>query len=176
MATDNVNPDILRNYLKPLKRDEKNEENIRDKYNTHGKDLVDLVFDQNKSVLVESSNAYDNFNNLKEQGQNCIVKLEAILEQVQDLKAGSGGGTSYGGNIEGDYLSTTYGEFDKKIAELDKYIVTCNNNIETEKKKKGINSDKIKDTKEYLTKFVMEKRLYLDKVDEIALREKSKFF
>lgn len=174
MADTQINENIERNYLKVIKIEDRFIEPLREKFANNGEDLFELVLEQNQRVLVESSKVYNIFNDTKEKTQNELLKLDTVLDQVSELKAGNrySGATVEGGKFRHeDYISTTFGEFDKKLEELDKQIKTNNEKIEAEKKNLNVNADKIKDTKEYLQKFVLEKRLYLDKVSEESMRE-----
>lgn len=174
MADTQVNENIERNYLKVIKIEDRFIEPLREKFANSGEDLFEMILEQNQKVLVESSKIYNIFNDTKEKTQNELLKLDAVLDQVSELKAGNrySGSPVEGGKFRHeDYISTTFGEFDKKLEELDKQIKTNNEKIEAEKKNLNVNADKIKDTKEYLQKFVLEKRLYLDKVSEESMRE-----
>jgi len=173
-----IDETVERTYMKLLTFDAEKVQEIKDANTDKGAEIIEKIFTQDYNVLKEASKAYRNFVALKEESQDNVLKLDIILDQVMDLKAPTqgrgevrtGGQTS----LDGDYLATTYGEFDKKSHELDAQIKKCEEKIETQKQLKATNAEKIKDTKEYLQKFVVEKRLYLDKVDEIPLREKSK--
>lgn len=174
-----INENIERNYLKAIKIEDRFIEPLREKFANNAGDLFEMILQQNQKVLVESSKVYEAFNETKEKTQNELLKLDTVLEQVSELKAGSGykGPAVSGGKYRHeDYLSTTFGEFDKKLEELEKQIKTNNEKIDTEKKNLSITADKIKDAKEYLQKFVLEKRLYLDKVSEESMIEISKIF
>lgn len=179
MATNRINETLERNYMKLLKHDDSNTPKFEAKFANSGAVLVDKILLQNVQVLEESSKLYEAFVALKEESQVNIVKLDSILEQVGNLKGGVGGGVvvsgTPGAELGGDSLSITNSEFDKKLGELDFQIKKCDEKIEEEKKILELNSEKIKDTKEYLQKFILEKRLYLDKVEELPLREKSKY-
>jgi hypothetical protein len=175
-----INETVLRNYMKQIKHDPTITPVVLSNFKEKGTELAQLVLDQNQKVLIESSKLYEKFFSIKEESQTEIIKLDSILEQVGELKGGSGGsGVSSGGGLGGsgaDYINTTFGEFDKKVNELTSQIKKCEAKIETEKTTLSLNNDKIKDTKEYLSKFGMEKRLYLNKVDEELMIDKSKLF
>ena len=174
MADTQINENIERNYLKVIKIEDRFVNSLKEKFSNNGEDLFEMVLEQNQRVLIESSKIYNVFNDTKEKTQNELLKLDAVLEQVSELKAGN---RNTGPSVDGgrfrheDYISTTFGEFDKKLEELDKQIKSNNEKIEIEKKNLNVNTDKIKDTKEYLQKFGLEKRLYLDKVSEESMRE-----
>lgn len=178
MADGTINQDVQKNYLRAITINEKNIPSYKKMFSQCGEDLFDLVIEQNKKILQVSSRMYDVFNEFKEQSQNGVASLDAVLEQIKELKAGSGSGSSRRArtNNSGDHLSITFGEFDRKNDELEKKIKICDEKIDAEKKSLSINNDKIKDTKDYLQKFSLEKRLYLDKVDAMALRNKSKLY
>ena len=172
---DIINETVER-MMKQLKTDPKNIPVILSNFKEKGSELAQLVLNQNQKVLVESSKLYTSFFDHKEENQAEIGKLDSLIEQVEKLQGGSSSNT---GGLDGpstDYLNTTFGEFDKKVNELTSQIKKCETKIEAEKTTLALNNDKIKDTKEYLSKFGMEKKLYLDKVDEELMIDKSKFF
>lgn len=177
MAEENreINSNVRDIYLRAITFEPSKVPSFKRKFTENGEDLFELIINQNNQVLQASSDIYNAFNDAKEESQNQVEKLNAVLDQLAELKPGSGetrgNPVSYG---SGDHLGIAFGEFDKKIDELEKQIKNCDEKIDVEKKSLSINSDKIKDTKEYLQKFVLEKRLYLDKVDELAMRGKSK--
>ncbi|MFO0515387.1 MAG: hypothetical protein ACK5YA_00895, partial [bacterium] len=149
---DTINENIERNYLKVIKIEDRYKETLREKFAKNGEDLFEMILEQNQRVLVESSKVYNVFNDTKERTQNELLKLDSVLDQVSELKAG---GRRTGPRVEGgkysheDYITTTFGEFDRKLEELDKQIKTNKEKIDVEKKNLNVNSDKIKDTKEY---------------------------
>lgn len=178
MATGKVNENIERNYLKGLKIEEKNIVQLKEKFAEKGDELIDLLVSQNNMVLSVASDVYESFVETKEKSQNELVKLDLVLEQVADLNAGSGEVRSQINydNENDDISKIAFMEFDNKIEELNEKIRESENKIEKEKNKMKESNAKIKDTNEYLSKFALEKKLYLDKVNEILLREESKKF
>ena len=133
--------------------------------------LLLKLLTQNKKVLQESSKIYDSFLETKEKTQNEVLKLDLVLEQVRELRSSVRGGVSYSGDID---LSIIFGTFDDKIRDLEDSIKKSDEGIQEEKKLKASNSEKIKDIIEYMNKFVLEKRLYLDKVVEEDIIDQSK--
>lgn len=169
-----INENIKNSYLKVLNIDKANYENFKAKFSNKHEDLFNMVIEQNHNVLVECSKIYESFNENKENTQNELLKLDEVLGRVAVLKAprstgrGIGGSSDYNNNELG---SSTFSEFEKKIGELEKQIELNKQKIEAEKKDTLTTNDKIKDTNDYLSKFVLEKKLYLDKVIDDSLRD-----
>lgn len=166
-----LNKNVERNYLKNLSFKDENIDQLKRQFTSKGDQLIEYLLTQNKKVIQESSKIYDSFIETKEKTQNEVLKLDLVLDQVRSLRSTVRGGVSYSGNID---LSIIFGTFDDKIRDLEDSIRKSDEGIQEEKKLKASNSEKIKDIIEYMNKFILEKRLYLDKVVEEDIIDQSK--
>lgn len=166
-----LNKNVERNYLKNLSFKDENIDQLKRQFTSKGDQLIEYLLTQNKKVIQESSKIYDSFIETKEKTQNEVLKLDLVLDQVRSLRSTVRGGVSYSGDID---LSIIFGTFDDKIRDLEDSIRKSDEGIQEEKKLKASNSEKIKDIIEYMNKFILEKRLYLDKVVEEDIIDQSK--
>jgi len=166
-----LNKNVERNYLKNLSFKDENIDQLKRQFTSKGDHLIEYLLTQNKKVIQESSKIYDSFIETKEKTQNEVLKLDLVLDQVRSLRSTVRGGVSYSGDID---LSIIFGTFDDKIRDLEDSIRKSDEGIQEEKKLKASNSEKIKDIIEYMNKFILEKRLYLDKVVEEDIIDQSK--
>lgn len=166
-----LNKNVERNYLKNLSFKDENIDQLKRQFTSKGDQLIEYLLTQNKKVILESSKIYDSFIETKEKTQNEVLKLDLVLDQVRSLRSTVRGGVSYSGDID---LSIIFGTFDDKIRDLEDSIRKSDEGIQEEKKLKASNSEKIKDIIEYMNKFILEKRLYLDKVVEEDIIDQSK--
>lgn len=170
---DVLNKNVERNYLKNLHFKDDIVDQLKRQFTGKGDQLIEYVLTQNKKVLQDSSKIYDSFIETKEKTQNEVLKLDLVLDQVRSLKSTVRGGVTYTGDID---LTLIFGAFDDKIRDLEDSIKKSEEAIQEEKKLKSSNSEKIKDIVEYMNKFILEKRLYLDKVVEEDIIDQSKKF
>lgn len=168
-----LNKNVERNYLKNLHFKDDIVDQLKRQFTGKGDQLIEYVLTQNKKVLQDSSKIYDSFIETKEKTQNEVLKLDLVLDQVRSLKSTVRGGVTYTGDID---LTLIFGAFDDKIRDLEDSIKKSEEAIQEEKKLKSSNSEKIKDIVEYMNKFILEKRLYLDKVVEEDIIDQSKKF
>ncbi len=166
-----LNKNVERNYLKNLHFKEEVVDQLKRQFTGKGDQLIEYVLTQNKKVLQDSSKIYDSFIETKEKTQNEVLKLDLVLDQVRSLKSTVRGGVTYTGDVD---LTLIFGAFDDKIRDLEDSIKKSEEAIQEEKKLKSSNSEKIKDIVEYMNKFILEKRLYLDKVVEEDIIDQSK--
>lgn len=166
-----LNKNVERNYLKNLHFKEEVVDQLKRQFTGKGDQLIEYVLTQNKKVLQDSSKIYDSFIETKEKTQNEVLKLDLVLDQVRSLKSTIRGGVTYTGDVD---LTLIFGAFDDKIRDLEDSIKKSEEAIQEEKKLKSSNSEKIKDIVEYMNKFILEKRLYLDKVVEEDIIDQSK--
>jgi hypothetical protein len=98
--------------------------------------------------------------------------LEDIIEKSKKASWLKGGNkqTSVKGEGEGIY-ELTLNEFESKIEEMNSHNKANDEKIVKEKKVILETNDKLKEVNEYINKFYIEKRLYLDKVSEEKMRE-----
>lgn len=172
-----INDNIQENYLKALKEDSRTTENLKDRHKDKGDKLIDLTVEQNKKVLYYSSKVYESMLEHFDNSNNELYKLDTLIENLVDqqrklikrkpqrkfVKSG-----------DDNLNQVALKEFEKKIEELQKANKICEDKIALEKKTMTEYEDKSKEVHDYINKFILEKRLYLDKVDEEAIRELSK--
>ena len=168
---DVLNKNVERNYLKNLHFKEEVVDQLKRQFTGKGDQLIEYVLTQNKKVLQDSSKIYDSFIETKEKTQNEVLKLDLVLDQVRSLKSTVRGGVTYTGDVD---LTLIFGAFDDKIRDLEDSIKKSEEAIQEEKKLKATNAEKTKDIVEYMNKFTLEKRLYLDKVVEEDIIDQSK--
>jgi hypothetical protein len=171
-----INENILNNYLKALKYDERIISNIKERVKEKGDVFVDKALEQNKKVLVHSSNVYESMLDHNENSNNELANLESLLEDIieKSKKAAKSKGNRKGDSgslsVEGIYEATLK-EFENKIDEMNSHNKANDEKIVKEKKVILETSDKLKEVNDYINKFLVEKRLYLDKVDEQKMRD-----
>lgn len=170
-----INENILNNYLKALKYDERIISNIKERVKEKGDVFVDKALEQNKKVLVHSSNVYESMLDHNENSNNELANLESLLEDIieKSKKAAKSKGNQKGDSslaVEGIYEATLK-EFENKIDEMNSHNKANDEKIVKEKKVILETSDKLKEVNDYINKFLVEKRLYLDKVDEQKMRD-----
>lgn len=170
-----INENILNNYLKALKYDERIISNIKERAKEKGDVFVDKALEQNKKVLVHSSNVYESMLDHNENSNNELANLESLLEDIieKSKKAAKSKGNQKGDSslaVEGIYEATLK-EFENKIDEMNSHNKANDEKIVKEKKVILETIDKLREVNDYINKFLVEKRLYLDKVDEQKMRD-----
>ena len=171
-----INENILNNYLKALKYDERIIANIKERVKEKGDAFVDKALEQNKKVLVHSSNVYESMLDHNENSNNELANLESLLEEIieKSKKAAKSKGNNKENSINslGDGVyEATLREFENKIDEMNSHNKANDEKIVKEKKIILETNDKLKEVNDYINKFLVEKRLYLDKVSEEKMRE-----
>ena len=194
-----VNENISENYLKVLKEDHRTTEILKERLRNKGDVLVDMASVQNKKVLVHSSKVYEDLMDQYEQFNEKLIDLDITLEDVvikqkeavrnlieknkyylskknYNSKPTKRPSSSNNKNYNTGYSDLAIKEFDRKIEELKKLNKISEDKITLEKGRKDEYESKAKDVIDYTSKFNIEKRLYLDKVEEERLRDLSKKF
>lgn len=167
-----INENILNNYLKALKSDERTIQNIKERVKDKGDVLVDKAIEQNNKVLYYSSKVYESMLDHFENSNNELANLDSLLDEIiEKMKSASFSGE---GGDSNKILNATMKEFDIKVDEMKALMKSNDEKIQKEKKYIADTNDKIKDVNEYIHKFTLEKKLYLDKVSEDELINLSK--
>lgn len=170
-----INETIKETYLKALNVDDRTTETLKEKLKDKLHLVLDKIMDQNKNVLYHSSKVYENMMEAFDQSNTELYNLEQLVENLvdQQKKLIKRKPAKKQGN--GDALQEiTFKELDKKIEELKKLNKINEDKISLEKKSIVEFEEKTKEVGDYINKFYVEKRLYLDKVNEEKLVELSK--
>ncbi len=168
-----INENILNNYLKALKSDERTIQNIKERVKDKGDVLVDKAIEQNNKVLYYSSKVYESMLDHFENSNNELANLDSLLDEIIDKMKNA---SVKGGNADTSMImNATMKEFELKVDEMKALMKANDDKINKEKKYIADMNDKIKDVNEYIHKFTLEKKLYLDKVSEDELINLSKF-
>lgn len=193
-----INENISENYLKVLKEDQRTTDMLKDYFKFKGDELVDMSNSQNKKVLIHSSKVYESLMDQYESFNDKLMDLDTALENMVNsqknkikslLEANKRNSnirhknsnernkqrpSASNNNIGLSDMAIK--EFDKKIDELKKLIAICEDKIILETKSMTDNEQKAKEVIDYTNKFKLEKRIYLDKVEEEKLRDMSKYY
>lgn len=170
-----INENILNNYLKALKSDQRTIDNIKERVKDKGDVLVDKALEQNNKVLYFSSKVYESMLDHFENSNNELANLDSLLDEMIERQKQAHQFRSQGNNEDSsEFVTSTFKEFDNKVEEMKTHNKANETKIAKEKKKIEETNDKLREVNDYLHKFTLEKRLYLDKVDEQMIIDLSK--
>lgn len=171
-----INENILNNYLKALKSDQRTIDNIKERVKDKGDVLVDKALEQNNKVLYFSSKVYESMLDHFENSNNELANLDSLLDEMIERQKQAQQNRSQGNNEDSsEFVKSTFREFDNKVEEMKTHNKANEVKIAKEKKKIEETNDKLREVNDYLHKFTLEKRLYLDKVEEQLIIDLSKF-
>lgn len=170
-----INENILNNYLKALKSDQRTIDNIKERVKDKGDVLVDKALEQNNKVLYFSSKVYESMLDHFENSNNELANLDSLLDEMIERQKQAQHNRGQGNNEDSaEFVKSTFKEFDNKVEEMKTHNKANETKIAKEKKKIEETNDKLREVNDYLHKFTLEKRLYLDKVEEQMIIDLSK--
>lgn len=177
-----INRNVIKNYLKHIKDDEDKIDAIKEKLSNKGDQICDMIYEQNHNILYHSSKAYDYMSNQFEAINTELLGLEKLLGRINlqpnkrvtvtNFVSRSGGQQVRSSSEEMGSIPVK--EINKRINEFDNLIANAEQNFKKEINMIKESEKKIKDDTEYITKFELEKRIYLDQVSEDKMRDLGK--